>query len=35
MYVIVIGDTKKEYNNLNINLDIFLQNYNVIDVTQM
>ena len=35
MYVIVIGDTKNEYKNSNINLDIFLYDYNVIDVTQM
>ena len=35
MYVIVIGDTKNEYKNSNINLDIFQYDYNVIDVTQM
>ena len=35
MYVINIDYTKNEVKNLNINLDIFLQNYNVIDVTQM
>ena len=32
MYVIVIGNTN-EYKNLNINLNIFVYDYNVIDVT--
>ena len=32
MYVIVIDYTKNENNNLNKNLDIFLYDYNVIDV---
>ena len=35
MYVIVIGYTKNEYKKWNINLDIFLYDYKVIDVTQM